>query len=95
MPYYVSVGYLDQAGILKTDNLKRTTATIRLNPSFFDNHLKIDINANGSHENTRFANQGQLAQRVSMAPTQPIYEKGSPFGGYFEWTANGSDSNTK
>ena len=92
LPYYVSVGYLDQAGILKTDNLKRTTASIRLNPSFFDNHLKIDINANGSYENTRFANQAAIGAAVSMAPTQPIYEKGSPFGGYFEWTANGSDS---
>jgi iron complex outermembrane receptor protein len=24
LPYYVSVGYMDQAGILKTDDLKRT-----------------------------------------------------------------------
>jgi len=92
LPYYVSLGYLDQAGILKTDNLQRTTASIRLNPSFFDNYLKIDINANGSHTNTRFANQAAIGAAVSMAPTQPIYEKGSPFGGYFEWTANGSDT---
>ena len=33
LPYSVSVGYLDQSGILKTDNMQRTTATIRLNPS--------------------------------------------------------------
>jgi TonB-linked SusC/RagA family outer membrane protein len=91
LPYYVSVGYLDQSGILKTDNLKRTTASLRLNPSFFNNDLKIDFNFNFSHENTRFANQAAIGAAVAMAPTQPVYEKGSPFGGYFEWT-NGGDS---
>ena len=92
LPYYVSAGYLDQSGILKTDNLQRTTVSVRLNPSLFDNHLKIDINANGSHADTRFANQAAIGAAVSMAPTEPVYEKGSPFGGYFEWTANGSDT---
>ncbi len=93
LPYSVSVGYLDQSGILKTDNLQRTTATIRLNPSLFDNHLKIDINANGSHANTRFANQAAIGAAAAFDPTQSIYDKGSVFGGYFEWTLNDSTPN--
>jgi len=93
LPYSVSVGYLNQSGILKTDNLQRTTASVRLNPSLFDNHLKIDINANGSHENTRFANQGAIGAAAAFDPTQSIYNKGSVFGGYFEWTLNDTTPN--
>jgi TonB-dependent starch-binding outer membrane protein SusC len=92
MPYYISAGYMDQQGILKTDNLQRTTASIRLNPSLFDNHLKIDINLNGTNEHTRFANQAAIGAAASFDPTQSItVPKGSPFGGYFEWTI-GNDS---
>jgi iron complex outermembrane receptor protein len=93
LPYYVSVGYLDQDGILKTDNLKRTSAALRLSPSLFDNYLKIDFNVNYSHENTRFANQSAIGAAAAFAPTQPIYDpkKQNYFGGYFEWTT-GNDS---
>src|SRR5450631_661375 len=93
LPYYVSVGYLDQAGILKTDNLKRTSASLRLNPSLFDNYLKIDFNFNYTHEDTRFANQGAIGSAAAFAPTQPVYTNTKPsyFGGYFEWTT-GNDS---
>ena len=93
LPYSVSVGYLDQSGILKTDNMQRTTATIRLNPSLFDNHLKIDINANGSHANTRFANQAAIGAAAAFDPTQSVYNKGSVFDGYFEWTLNDTTPN--
>jgi TonB-linked SusC/RagA family outer membrane protein len=86
LPYYISVGYLNQDGILKTDNLQRTTAAIRLNPHLFDDHLKIDINLNGTNQQTRFANQAAIGSAVAFDPTQPVYSKGSPFGGYFEWT---------
>ena len=78
LPYYVSVGYLDQAGILKTDDLKRTTASLRLNPSLFDNYLKIDFNFNYTHENTRFANQAAIGAAAAFAPTQPVYNPTKP-----------------
>ncbi len=93
LPYYVSVGYMDQAGILKTDDLKRTSASLRLNPSLFDNYLKINFNFNYTHENTRFANQAAIGSAAAFAPTQPVYNPTKPsyFGGYFEWTT-GNDS---
>src|SRR5664279_969734 len=97
LPYYVSVGYLDQAGILKTDNLKRTSASLRLNPSLFDNSLKINFNFNYTNENARFANQAAIGAAAVFAPTQPVYTNPKPsyFGGYFEWTtANDSTPNT-
>src|SRR5206468_1989264 len=34
----------------------------------------------------RFANQGAIGSAISFDPTQPVYDKNSPYGGYFEWT---------
>jgi TonB-dependent SusC/RagA subfamily outer membrane receptor len=47
MPYRISGGYLRQVGVLITDKLQRTTGSITLNPKFFDNHLKVDLNLKG------------------------------------------------
>lgn len=90
MPYRVSIGYLDQQGILKTDNLQRTSASVRLSPVLLNGHLKIDLNLNGSLSKTRFANQGAIGAAVDFDPTQPVHVADSgKFGGYFEWTQNG------
>ncbi len=87
VPYRLSIGYQDQNGILKTDDLKKTSVSLALNPTFFDNHLKVDLNVKGSFENTRFANQGAIGAAIGFDPTQPVYStrKSKRFGGYFEW----------
>ncbi|MDB5123331.1 MAG: SusC/RagA family TonB-linked outer membrane protein [Mucilaginibacter sp.] len=84
MPYRVSVGYLDQNGILKTDNVKRTTGSLRLSPTFLKNSLKIDLNLNGTYQQSRFANQSAIGNALSFDPTQPIYDSKSPYDGYYE-----------
>lgn len=85
MPYRISVGYLDQEGILKTDNLQRGSAAVRLSPVLFDNHLKIDINLNGTLSKSRFANQGAIGNATQFDPTQPVHDTSTQFGGYHEW----------
>ena len=85
LPYRISVGYQNQNGILRTDNLQRTSVAFVLNPVLFDNHLKIDLNLKGSRENTRFANQAAIGAAVSFDPTQPVRTKSSRYGGYYEW----------
>lgn len=87
LPYRVSVGYQNQNGILKTDNLQRTTLGINLNPTFFENHLKVDLNLKGTIQKARFGNTGAIGGAVSFDPTQPIYatEGKQRFGGYYEW----------
>ncbi len=85
IPYRISVGYLNQDGILKTDNLQRMSAAISLNPMLLNNHLKIDLNLKGSVSKSRFGNQDAIAAAAAFDPTQPVYKSGSPFGGYFEW----------
>jgi TonB-linked SusC/RagA family outer membrane protein len=84
-PYRISLGYQNQTGVLKTDNLQRTSLAIALNPSFFDNHLKIDINLKGSLEKARFANTSAIGGAVTFDPTQPVYSNTKRYNGYFEW----------
>jgi len=85
MPYRVSIGYLEQAGILKTDMLRRGTMGVNLSPRFFDNHLKLDINFKGTMTNQEFANTGAIGSAIVFDPTQEVYDSSSPYGGFFEW----------
>lgn len=84
VPYRVSLGYLDQDGILKTDNLKRASAGINLSPKFFNNYLKVDLNLKGSMNNSFFANTAAIGAAVAFDPTQAVYAN-NVYGGYFEW----------
>lgn len=84
MPYRVSVGYLDQEGIVKTDRLARQSVGVSLSPRFFDDHLKVDVNLKGSLSQARFANGGAVSSAMYFDPTQPVHAT-SPFGNYYEW----------
>lgn len=85
MPYRVSAGYLNQNGVLRTGNLQRLSTGINLNPTFLDNHLKVDINIKASNSKSRFANEGAIGSAVNFDPTQPVRTNSNRFGGYFEW----------
>jgi len=85
MPYRVSVGYLNQNGVLRTGNLQRVSTGINLSPTFMDNHLKVDINVKASNSKSRFANEGAIGAAVNFDPTQQVRTNSPRFGGYFEW----------
>ncbi|MFI5158947.1 MAG: SusC/RagA family TonB-linked outer membrane protein, partial [Sphingobacteriales bacterium] len=93
LPYRLSVGYLDQDGVLRTDNLKRTTINLNINHDFLHNSLKVDFNIKGTYTNRHFANQGAIGAAVFFDPTQPVYSGNNQFGGYFEYL-NGGTPNT-
>jgi TonB-linked SusC/RagA family outer membrane protein len=88
VPYRVSGGYLDQRGLLITDRLTRASGGITLNPTFFDKHLKVDLNLKGTLSESRFANQGAVGAAIQFDPTQPVYAA-NQYGGYFEWINGG------
>lgn len=91
LPYRVSLGYLDQQGILRTDHLRRFSGGISLSPRLLNDHLKIDINLKGAYNKTRFANGAAISSAVYFDPTQPVRAK-SAYGDYFEWETK--DENT-
>jgi len=73
LPYRVSVGYTDQQGILKTSDFKRLTAALNLNPSFFEDHLTMNLNAKGMYAKTQYADGGAVSAAVYFDPTQDPY----------------------
>ncbi len=85
LPYRVSVGYLNQEGILKTGKLDRYSGAINLVPNLLDDHLKININVKGSISKSRFANEGAISAAVYFDPTKPIYSDNNNYNGYWEW----------
>lgn len=86
LPFRLSMGYLDQNGLLKTDNLKRTTTSLRLTPTFLNNHLKIELNLNGSFSKNHNANQDAIGAAIAFDPTHPVYDPTNTlFGGYYQW----------
>ncbi|MEZ4847131.1 MAG: SusC/RagA family TonB-linked outer membrane protein [Bacteroidia bacterium] len=91
IPYRVSLGYTNKNGVLKTDNFNRTTAAVNLSPGFLNNTLQINANFKGMLSNNRFGNRGAIGSAAFFDPTQPIYQDGNKFDGYFTWTQPNGD----
>ena len=85
LPYRVSVGHSYADGVLRTDNFKRTNAKISLNPTFFDKSLKLELNANGTYMQNRFADKGAIGAAVEYDPTQSVFGGLAKYGGYHAW----------
>ncbi len=85
LPYRLSLGYLNQDGILRGSNLQRTAVTLNLSPKLFDNHLSVNTNVKYSYSKNNFANQGAIGAAVYFDPTQPVYSNKDQYGGYWEW----------
>ncbi len=83
LPFRTSIGYTEQNGILVGDQLRRTTGSLSLTPSFLDNHLKVEVNAKGSYTENKFADTGAIGSAIGFDPTQNIYNED---GSYFNWT---------
>ena len=93
MPYRLSVGYTDQNGILKTSNFQRVTTSVTLNPSFFQDHLKFNINGKFMYAHNRYANDAAIADATRMDPTQPITsadDASKNYHGYWQWKDSGA-----
>ena len=91
VPARISIGNTYQEGLRLTNHFNRNTISTTLNPSFFNEHLKLRFNATYSNEKNRFAD-GVEGSAFHFDPTQPVYQAGSPFGGFFEYynTSNGN-----
>ena len=85
IPYRISLGYLYQEGVLKTNKFDRFSSAINLSPKFLDDHLAVNVNFKYSHTQNRFADEGAIGSAVSMDPTQFVRNNNSKTGGYFEW----------
>ena len=93
MPYRLSVGYTDQNGILKTSNFQRTTASLTLNPSLLNDHLKFNINGKFMYAHNRYANGDAIGDATRMDPTHFPYSSDAQYDnyrGYWQWLDSGA-----
>ena len=90
-PYRLSLGYLNKNGVLKTDNYRRSSVGLNINPSFMDNRLQVNLGLKGVFSNNRFGNRAAIGNALGFDPTQEVRDANSPFGGFTTWTdANGN-----
>ncbi len=97
LPFRVAMGAMYQEGILRNDWSNRYTANVNLTPSFFDDHLRVNLSGKGTYSHSRFGNTGAIWNAGAYNPTLPVYgtldaagnqimaPDGSPiFGGFHE-----------
>ncbi|MFV8467335.1 SusC/RagA family TonB-linked outer membrane protein [Flavobacterium sp. LB1P62] len=80
--YRASVGYANLNGILKRDNMQRTTLGVGVTGNFLDKHLKIELNNNTSLIKNNYSNRGAIGSAISFDPTQVVTNAD---GTYFQW----------
>ena len=85
IPSRLSIGQTESNGLLITSLYRRSTASLSLNPSFFDNHLKFNITGNYTYAFRRNADEGAIGNAISYDPTQSPYDANSDFAGYTQW----------
>ena len=86
LPFRFSAGYIRNDGTLKTDNMERGSAALNLSPTFFDNHLSVQINLKGMYSESRFGNDDAIGAAIRFDPTQPVKADGfDAFNGYYTW----------
>lgn len=84
LPFRVSAGYYNQIGLVRKDNVERWTGNVVLTPSFFQDHLKLTINAKGTLNNNSFNNGGAVWAAATFNPTIPVYSGNNSYGGFNE-----------
>jgi len=84
LPTRFSFGTTRQEGALLTSLFDRRNLSLAINPTFFDDHLKVNLNANMAFEDNRFADSGLISSAQRYDPTQPVYDPNSPFNGFYQ-----------
>ncbi|RNC87698.1 MAG: SusC/RagA family TonB-linked outer membrane protein [Winogradskyella sp.] len=84
IPTRFSFGVTRQEGTLITSLTERRNLSLALNPTFFDDHLKVSVNANLAYADNRFADRGQIGAALRYDPTQPVMDGNPNFGGFYQ-----------
>ncbi|HMU44832.1 MAG TPA: SusC/RagA family TonB-linked outer membrane protein [Chitinophagaceae bacterium] len=85
VPFRASLGYLNQDGILRTNNFSRFSSALNLSPKLFDNHLAVNLSVKASHTKNTFANEGAIGSAIAFDPSKPVLSGNKEWGGYYEW----------
>ncbi len=82
--YYVSLNYLDNNGILKTSNSKKSNIALNFSTKLFDDQLELQIKSLSGFTKDQFT-PNVIGAAQTFDPTQPVFDADSKYGGYFQW----------
>ncbi|NNG17044.1 MAG: SusC/RagA family TonB-linked outer membrane protein, partial [Gemmatimonadales bacterium] len=85
MNYRLSLGYFNQQGVVRASKNERLSLSLGYNQLLFDDRLRLQANILGARNEDQFTPGGVLGNASNFAPTQPIEDPDSPYGGFFEW----------
>jgi len=93
MSYRVSLGYLNQDGVIRASSTERLSLGLNYQQRLFNDRLSLRTNVRGSRALDRFTPGDVLGNAAGMAPTQPVEDSTSATG-FWDWnTTNASPSN--
>lgn len=87
MNYRLSVGYLNQDGVIDGTTTERLGLGLNYNQRLFDDYLAIKTSLKGSRTDDQFTPGGVLSNAAQMGPTQPVMDPSSTTG-YYDWPGN-------
>ena len=82
MHYRLSLGYLDQGGVVLGTQVRRASTAMSYTDRLF-NHLDVSANLKGSRSDDRFTPGSVIGNANSFGPTQPIY---TSTGAFYYWS---------
>jgi iron complex outermembrane receptor protein len=85
--YRVSVGYLDQRGVIQGTRLRRLSFGANYDQRFFNDQLDIRTSIKASRAEDVYTPGGVISNAAQMGPTQPIMDASNPTG-FYEWPGN-------
>ncbi|HEX6039841.1 SusC/RagA family TonB-linked outer membrane protein, partial [Longimicrobium sp.] len=85
MNYRLSLGYLEQEGVIRGTSTERLSAALNYGHVLFNDRLSMQVSVRGARTEDEFIPGGILGAATAFAPTQPIRLAN---GQYFEWTGN-------
>ena len=94
LPYRISGGFTSQNGTLKGSKMNRGTLSLNLSPTFFDQHLTVNLNGKGTYAKNWYANQDAIGAANHYDPTKPVYDKQGGLNGYTTWYDKSGNINT-
>jgi iron complex outermembrane receptor protein len=89
--YRLSLGYLNQEGIIKGSSTQRVSLGLNYSQRLFDDHLDVNTSLRGSRALDTFAPGGVLSNAAQMGPTQPVTDPNSATG-FYNWPGNSLQS---
>jgi len=83
--FYASIRHLTTDGVLKTTQNKNTNISLNFSTKLLNDNLKINLRTKNGFTNDVYP-PNAIGAALTYDPTQPVFDEGSVYGGYNQWS---------